>query len=410
MFLFVCVLVLASCARTGIPGADPNPGTLPDDGMAATLAKAHVLMAMMSDDELVGQVMMTGVHGTSEPSTTSQAILVALKPGAVILFGYNIEPEPRLLASLSDGIRGAASVAGMPPFIAIDHEGGSVYRFKAGLTRLPSASIMGAAGEAAAQAAGDASGYELMALGVTMNMAPVVEASSETNQAFLSDRAWSNHPERAGRLAAVFLSACQAQGLAAVAKHYPGNAASDPHASLPVLDISQTELEELYEEPFRQAIAQGVSALMLSHAIVPVLDPGLPVSLSPKAIDRIKGKLGFKGIVMTDDLHMAALSGLGDSAANALVALSSGADMLMISDERLALELHASLLGALRDGRLNRARLEDAVTRIMTQKLRFGLDADTDDERDSMLDALEDRVAEHRAALARALGAPPRAP
>ncbi len=380
---------------------------MPEDGLAIARLKGRAYSAALSDSELVGQVMMTGVHGMSGLSSTSRSILIDLKPGAIILFGYNISPEPRLLASLTADIRSAAMVVGMPPFVGIDHEGGSVYRFKAGLTRLPSAASMGKAGERAAFVAGDASGSELRALGVTMNMAPVVEASSDANRAFLSDRAWSSDPECAGRLATAFISASQARGVAAAAKHYPGNAATDPHATLPVLDASRAELEELYETPFRMAITGDVSAVMLSHALVPILDDILPVSLSPAAIDRLKRRLGFKGIVMTDDLHMAALSGLGGTGATALAALVAGADMLMVSDEAVALDVHAFLIGALGDGRLKRSRLEDAVTRIMIQKLRFGLDTETDEERASMLEALEPSVAEHRASLLKAMNPTP---
>lgn len=409
--LYVATLGLSSCAETETTGADSISALAPDDGFVALMAMARICTASMSDAELVGQVMMTGVHGTSTLDAASHTILNALKPGAIILFGYNITTEPRLLATLTSSIRSAASVhtfsKTIPPFVAIDHEGGPVYRFKAGLTRLPSAQAMGIAGDGAAMAAGHASGFELRALGITMNMAPVVEASNAANRTFLYERAWSSDPESAGRLSAAFISASQANGLAAVAKHYPGNVATDPHVALPVLEASMLELDEQYEVPFRWAIEAGVSTVMLSHVLVPELDPLLPVSVSFEAIDRLKARLGFKGIVLSDDINMAALSGLGEAGYKALSALMAGADMLMLTDEGEALRLHSFLVEALSDGRLDRSRLEDAVTRILMQKLRFGLDIETDEQRAIMLDALEASVTENRAALLKAMSREP---
>jgi beta-N-acetylhexosaminidase len=291
----------------------------------------------------------------------------------------------------------------LPPFIAIDHEGGSVYRFKGGMTRLPSARTMGRAGLSAARVAGAAAGSELRAIGVTMNAAPVVEALTDGNRAFLQDRVWSDDSDSSGRLAAGFLEACQSRGAAAVAKHFPGNASTDPHRGLPVLSASKATLEAVYYAPFRVAIRAGVSAIMLSHVLVPALDPDVPVSVSPLAIAVLKEQLAFRGIVMTDDLQMAALSGIGGPEAAAVVALSAGADLLMVSGGRTALAVRTALLAALADGRITRARLEDAAARVLAQKLRYGLDAETPADRDLRLTDFEATVERNRLALSGAL-------
>jgi|GEM_PF-2880424 len=306
----------SSCTRAvpALPTADDEPVTARN---ARSEARARIVAAAMSDEELVGQAMIIGVDGVGELSNGSRAILSLVRPGAVILFGFNVAEDPRSVASLAADIRSAAGVpaladgAALPPFVAIDHEGGAVFRFKGGLTRLPPARTMGRAGAAAAAAAGAAAGSELRAVGVTMNAAPVVEALTQANRAFLADRAWSDDPATSGRLAAAFIEACQSSGAAAVAKHFPGNAAADPHRGLPVLDVSRAALEGAFLAPFRRAVDAGVSAIMLSHALVPAIDPGLPVSLSPLAIALLKDELGFRGIVLTDDLQMAALSGRG---------------------------------------------------------------------------------------------------
>lgn len=401
---FVAALVSASilfcafssCTKAVPPSPDADPAI--DE---AAYSGARAIAASMSDEELAGQVMIIGVEGSGELSNGSRSILRLVRPGAVILFGFNVSEDPRSVASLSADIRTAVGVPS--PFVAIDHEGGGVFRFKGGLTRLPSAAAMGRAGTSAATAAGAAAGSELRALGVTMNAAPVVEALTEANRAFLVDRAWSADPAASGILAAAFIEACQSSGAAAVAKHFPGNAAADPHRGLPVLAVPRAELEGAYLAPFRRAIGAGVAAIMLSHALVPAIDPDLPVSLSPRAIALLKDELGFRGIVLTDDLQMAALSGRGGVGEAAIAALSAGADMVMVSGGRTARDARAEVLAALADGRLARSRLEDAAARVIAQKLRFGLDAETEAERASRLESLAKTVDGNRAALSGAM-------
>lgn len=372
------------------------------------LSRAEAVADSLDDEGLVGQLMMIGVEGVGRPSNASRLILERIRPGAVILFGFNIDDDPRSVASLAGAVRDACSVAtarirSLPPFVAIDHEGGGVYRFKGGLTRLPAAATMGLAGAAAASAAGSAAGTELRALGVTMNAAPVVEALNEANRGFLAGRAWSDDPAEAAKLSASFIVSCQRGGAAAVAKHFPGNAEVDPHRGLPVLTASRAVVEGAYLAPFRAAVNAGVAAIMLSHAIVPAIDPDRPVSVSPKAVAILKGELGFSGIVLTDDLQMAALDGYGDPGLSAVAALAAGADMVMLTGGRTALGARDAILAALADGRLTRARLRDAAVRVIAQKLRFGLDAETDGERAARLRSLERTVQANTAALKAAM-------
>lgn len=142
---------------------------------------------------------------------------------------------------------------------------------------------------------------------------------------------------------------------------------------------------------------------MLSHTLVPAIDPVEPASLSSGVISRLKEQLGFGGIVLTDDLVMAALSRSGGPGVAAVLALSAGADMLMVSGGPAVEAVRKAVGAALADGRLRRDRLEDAATRIVAQKLRFGLDARTDADRESRLAGLGQLVSRNREALAEAL-------
>ncbi len=375
----------------------PSPTPYLGDGISvAQRIKARQLADGLSPKELCGQVLMVSVDGKTGLSPWGAAFLGELKPGAVLLFGFNIPTEPYGLRGLNAAIAEAALHGGVRPFIAIDHEGGDVFRIKAGVTRLPSARSLGAYGPDAAGIAGALSGAELRALGVTMNLAPVAEALNAGNAAFLGTRAWSELPLEAGTLAYRFIEGSQASGTAAAAKHFPGNGGGDPHAALPVLDLSIDELNASYLSSFIAALRARPAAVMLSHARIPALDAEWPVSLSAKAIALLKRDLGFGGITLSDDLVMAALGGSGGPAQAGLFALEAGADMLMVSGAKEARSIRDGLLAALAEGSIAEARLRDAAYRIFLQKLRFGLDASLPDisQRD-----FESLVLANRAAL-----------
>lgn len=370
------------------------------------VSEARGRIESWDESALAGQALMVGVGGSVRLAPESRRLLEEIRPGAVLLFGYNVEGGPRGLSSLCQEITLAAARDGLPPFIAIDHEGGRVYRFKAGLTRLPSAARLGRAGLSAAAAAGEIAGTELRALGVTMNLAPVVEAGDEANASVLGDRAWARSPETAAELAAAFIASCEAAGVAAVAKHFPGNGSVDPHRGPSRLEASGSEAERRYLEPFSRAIDAGVSSVMLSHAIAPFLDPELPASLSPTALARLRGELGFQGIAMTDDVQMAAVEGLGTPGQLAVAALRAGADLIMVSGQAVAREARDALRAeAILDPRF-KDRLRDAAARQVAQRLRFGLDIDTPEAAASRLEGLADLVESNRARLEALLASP----
>jgi beta-N-acetylhexosaminidase len=385
---------------TGLAGTGAEAPPVTDPFMA----KARNMAMGLSDRELAGQLIMTGVDGAGRIPESSRQLLADLLPGAVLLFGYNIPADPLELGILEEDLRRLVPPGSLVPFIAVDHEGGSVFRFKTGLTRLPAAETMARGGLEAARMAGRIAGTELASLGISMNLAPVFEALDSHNAAFLGGRAWSSDAGTAAALAAAFASACQAAGVAAVAKHFPGNAALDPHQGLPVLDIGFDELESRYLKTFTAAVAADTAAVMLSHVIVPVVDPDLPFTLSGAGISLLRGRLGFSGIIMSDDLAMAAIAGDRTPGAAALMALDAGVDMVMVSSARQAMEVRDSIVGAIETGLLKRASLVESASRIMSWKLRLALDRDEPDEREARRNRLASLVRDNQVVLESILG------
>ena len=404
---FLFILFASACQpSTGIsPASAPESPVKVEEAVVAPFMKlAREMAGALSDRELAGQLIMTGVDGTGSIPNPSRQLLADLQPGAVLLFGYNIPADPLDLGLLEEDLRHLMLPQGLMPFIAIDHEGGSVFRFKSGLTRLPAANVMAAGGLEAARLAGRIAGTELSSLGITMNLAPVFEALDSHNDEFLDTRAWSADTETAASLAAAFAGSCQAAGVAAVAKHFPGNAALDPHYGLPVLDVDLEELESRYLRVFANAVAIDTAAVMLSHVLVPVVDPDLPVTLSAAGISLLRDSLGFQGIIMCDDLAMEAISGDRSPDAAALMALEAGVDMIMVSSTRQAIQVRDAMLRALEGGQLERQALVESASRIITQKLRFALHRNEPDEREAKRAGLAALVHANRKTLALIMG------
>ena len=184
--------------------------------------------------------------------------------------------------------------------------------------------------------------------------------------------------------------------MAAVAKHFPGNAGEDPHRVLPELGISKATYESDYLPRFASAIRNRVSSVMLSHVVFGAVDPELPASLSPAVVGgELRRRLRFAGVAITDDLDMKALSSTLSPERSAVEALAAGADLLMLTDMRSAVRVRDAIVAAAREGRLDPRRLDEAVRRILELKKRFEMAAALDPK------VREERLADFDAAVAK---------
>lgn len=345
-----------------------EPVKMPESQCLLLLAAGR-MSREMSIDDLAGQLLMVGVSGKGALDDWNRQYLEELCPGAFVLFGFNIAEYPWDLRLLTDEL---IHISGsIPCFIAIDHEGGQVFRFRGGLTKIPFPFEIGERGASAARLAGMISAKELLPLGINMNLAPVVEALDNRNSAFLGKRAWAGDYKNSASLASAFLAASQELGLASVVKHFPGNAAADPHRGVSILDAGWNELSSNHIDAFRTAIEHEPAAILLSHAIVIALDGENPVTLSELAISYLKDELGFTGIVLTDDILMAALGAEKKGEENTVAAIKAGADMVMVSGGSSTLKIKAAIIDAIHSGELPEERARDAAARIILQKLRF---------------------------------------
>jgi beta-N-acetylhexosaminidase len=377
--------------------------------LIARREQAARLAAALDDRLLAAQVIISGIDGRGTLSPDMELLLGECPAGGIVLFRYNLNTDTDTLKNLlaqcaaliSAGTAAVpeheAEAPGIPPFIAADHEGGSVNRFNPGVAALPPAlsywELAQKDGRAAALSQVEAdslkAGKELRALGLTLNLAPVAEYLTNDNSAFLGSRSYGPDPDFTWQAASAFIRGMKDAGILCAVKHFPGNAGPDPHRDPSRLDLNREELETLVR-PFASLIRSGrAGAMMIAHTLVPARDRERIASLSQEVMEGwLRGELHFEGIIISDDFSMgaavggaaAAASGAATGAAGAAVlSLAAGADMVLVWPPDIR-RTHRAIQAALADGSLSRERLRQAAERIIFEKIRLGLIMDLHDE------------------------------
>jgi beta-N-acetylhexosaminidase len=353
--------------------------------------------AELTDEELVGQVLVGyayggGAHDVSAASAAGNQRLAGVDTPAEIVDRYRLggvilvarsadDPtagtnpttnvdSPAQVRELTGGLRTAARV---PLLVGTDQEYGVVTRIRSGIVQLPSAMSFGAAADPAlTQRAWAAAGADLAALGVNVDFAPVADVLDPAGTGgVIGSRSFGSDPASVARQVAAVVRGLRSGGVAATLKHFPGQGYTtvDSHVGLPVLPRSVAELEAVELPPFVAGIGAGADLVMSGHVEVPAIEGGVPASFSARVlVDLLRHRLGFEGVVVCDALRMAPARRWppGESAVRALLA---GNDLLLQPPDLAA--AHRGLLGALDRGLLPRARLVEAVGRILALKRRL---------------------------------------
>jgi beta-N-acetylhexosaminidase len=263
--------------------------------------------------------------------------------GGVILFARNYA-SPRQLGLLTGAIH---ALRDPPLLIAVDHEGGRVQRFRDGFTELPPMrtlgerwdhDTLGAAGEA--ERFGWVIASELAEHGVDFSFTPVLDLD-HGQSSVIGDRAFHRNPDAVGELAGALCRGLRAGGMAAVGKHFPGHGfvAADSHMETPVDERSLALLENDDLVPFGTLIAEGLEGIMPAHVVYPAIDPR-PAGFSEVWLRTIlRERMGFDGMIFSDDLSMAGAGNAGDVVARADAALTAGCDMVLVCNDAPAADM-----------------------------------------------------------------------
>ena len=338
---------------------------------------ANELVAAMNDEELLGQVFMVGYVGR-RPSPELERWIRERNLGGVKIFSRNVDT----LSGLADSIRRMQELATntplrIPLLVATDQEGGWVRHIKAETSTSPGNIALGAVGlPQDALLTGHYIGQELRALGINMNFAPTIDVYSNPSASVIGPRAFSSDPLSTAMLALAYCQGLARSGVIATAKHFPGHgeADKDSHGALPILTLSMEELWNRELLPYRILIREGVPAIMSGHLAYPnILGDLTPSSRSGVLINGLlRERMGFEGVVVTDDMEMnGALSGGVSTAQASLEALIAGNDVILVSHSPRAQEQTWELLRArLAADPGFRRKLESSAARIIRLKLR----------------------------------------
>jgi len=321
-------------------------------------------------DAALARLFTVGFHGTA-PSRELEDLLQR-GVGGVILFARNVE-SPEQVLELTRSIK---RLAVQPVFVAVDQEGGRVRRLRRGFTDLPSMRSLGLTGDRAlARDVGRLLGNELHAVGIDVNFAPVVDVDTNPKNPVIGDRALSSEANVVAELGVALVQGLQSAGVAACAKHFPGHGDTeqDSHATLPRLVHGLERLERIEFVPFERVVAAGVASIMTAHVVIEALDAEYPATLSDVVMAQLlRKRLGFDGVVFSDDLEMAAIAGRFEPGPAAVRALKAGVDNLLVCHSASVAHGMIDAVGsAVRDGTLPALRVREALRRLEALCQRF---------------------------------------
>ncbi len=312
--------------------------------------------------EKIGSLFVVGFDGTTVPDSLAELIRDH-HIGGVILFKRNIESKNQLV-KLIGNIKALAK--GREFIVSVDHEGGRVFRLPPPFTQWPPMAKVACAEEA--YGIGQKMANELKEVGFNVNFAPVLDINTNIKNPVIGDRSFSHEPDVVASLGTALMRGLQDNGMIACGKHFPGHGDTslDSHTDFPTLPHTLKRLEAIELVPFMVAIEAGVKSLMTAHVLYEGIDKDLPATLSPALIrDLLRFRMGFHGVIFTDDLQMAAISRRWGVSEACVMSLAAGCDICLIcrdtAVEKSAIE---HVIEAVKTGKLPESLIEAAFHRV----------------------------------------------
>lgn len=355
-----------------LAGVVISAGTLPPE--------YQKILKEMTLEEKVGQMLLLGVPGTSINST-AKAIVTELKAGGIVFFAANltsINQATNFTSQLQD--EALKTKLKIPLLITADEEGGLVSRLPSGMVTMPGNMALGASrNEHLAAKAYYHTGRQLRALGINMNLAPVLDVNNNPNNPVIGLRSFGSDPLLVGNMGLAALAGLKDAQVGSIVKHFPGHGDTgiDSHYALPIVNKSQKELKEMELAPFQKALAGGAKAVMTGHIEFPALTGGkkVPATLSSEILtDLLRANWSYTGVIATDDLTMKAITNYYGQKDAFVMAVKAGVDQLLIvgdlNNQRLAKQ---AIIDAVQRGEISEKRIDQSVERILALKAELGL-------------------------------------
>lgn len=360
-------------------GTDSEPVMEVSDPL---LEQAKQLAASMTLEQKVAQMFMitpdalTGVDGATRAGDSTKAAYTQYPVGGIIYMSKNLTGTDQTTEMLSNMKNYSQEITGLPIFLGVDEEGGSVSRIASnsafGVTDVGNMCDVGATGDPQnAYNAGSSIGTYLNALGFNMDFAPVADVLSNPDNTVVKDRSFGSDSQMVADMVCAEMQGLNEHQILSVVKHFPGHGATteDSHDGPAVTSKSLEDLMSNELVPFQQAINNGASFVMVGHISVPAITgDNTPGSLSPVMVtDVLRGQMGFHGVIITDAMNMGAISAQYSSGDAAVAAINAGVDMILMPDDFQS--AYQAVIDAVANGTLTEDRINESVARIIKVKL-----------------------------------------
>lgn len=393
-WILALVTLLSGCGRAETDGevqedsvsiVNADPETLDDITMESLVAE---LLGNMSLEQKIGQLFIVNTDSLDFNAETAMTKkmrknIQKYQPGGVIFFSFNFDTGGTVKQNrrkIRKFIRKMQKASEIPMFISVDEEGGTVSRVAnteaLGTTKLPTMAEIGATGDAAqAYQAGSTIGSEIAELGFNLDFAPVADINTNEDNTEIGNRSFGSDPQLVSDMVREAVRGLQESGVSATLKHFPGqgNTGDDTHRGFVNLDATIDRLRDVEFQPFQAGIEEGADFVMMSHvAVRDITQNEEPASLSTLMVsDILREELQFDHVIITDAMNMKIITKFYDAGEAAVMAVQAGNDMVLMPDDFE--EAYEAVYEAVKDGTLTERQIDQAVSRILTVKIRRGI-------------------------------------
>lgn len=393
-WILALVTLLSGCGRAETDGevqedsvsiVNADPETLDDITMESLVAE---LLGNMSLEQKIGQLFIVNTDSLDFNAETAMTKkmrknIQKYQPGGVIFFSFNFDTGGTVKQNrrkIRKFIRKMQKASEIPMFISVDEEGGTVSRVAnteaLGTTKLPTMAEIGATGDAAqAYQAGSTIGSEIAELGFNLDFAPVADINTNEDNTEIGNRSFGSDPQLVSDMVREVVRGLQESGVSATLKHFPGqgNTGDDTHRGFVNLDATIDRLRDVEFQPFQAGIEEEADFVMMSHvAVRDITQNEEPASLSTLMVsDILREELQFDHVIITDAMNMKIITKFYDAGEAAVMAVQAGNDMVLMPDDFE--EAYEAVYEAVKDGTLTERQIDQAVSRILTVKIRRGI-------------------------------------
>lgn len=393
--LVLLLTILSGCGRTPLGGDDPaesstsiveaDPESLDDITMEGLVSE---VLDQMTLEQKIGQLFIVSTDSldfNAETKMTDQMKenIEKYQPGGVIFFSFNLTTKHNVnnnRKKLKRFIRKMQKYSEVPMFISVDEEGGTVARIAnsdaMGTTKFPAMSEIGATGDSRqAYNVGATIGREIAELGFNLDFAPVADISTNADNTEIGSRSFGGDADLVSDMVSQEVRGLQDNGVSATLKHFPGQGDSgdDTHKGFVNLNVTIDRLRDVEFGPFKAGIAAGTDMVMMSHvAVRNITQNEVPASLSSLMVtDILREELQFDNVIITDAMNMKIITKFYDAGEAAVMAIEAGNDMILMPDDFVS--AYEAVYEAVQDGTLTERQINQAVSRILTVKIRRGI-------------------------------------